>query len=38
MLMIGSISGAGGLHPKSEIPDQPGAARRRLVIEWATRV
>jgi hypothetical protein len=36
--MIAAAFRAWGLHPKSEIPDQPGTARRRLVIEWATRV
>jgi hypothetical protein len=27
-----------GVHPKSEILDQAGAAPRRLIIEWATQV
>jgi len=26
----------GGLHPKSEMPDQAFQPSRRLVIEWAT--
>jgi hypothetical protein len=26
----------GGLHPKSEVPDQPISSDRRLAFEWTT--
>jgi hypothetical protein len=30
------MPGAGGLHPKSEIPDQPISDSRKLTVEWTT--
>jgi len=32
------LSGAGGLHPKSEIDDQARTAPRRLIVEWTTQL
>jgi hypothetical protein len=34
--MITVDSGRWGLHPQSEIPDQPISGGRKLTIEWTT--
>jgi hypothetical protein len=34
--MIAAVSGAGGLHLKSEVDDQPIGDSRRLTVEWTT--
>jgi hypothetical protein len=36
--MITGVSGAGGLHPKSEIPDQGSPVPRRLIIAWTAQL
>jgi len=34
----GGFSYRGGLHPKSEIPDQPISDSRQLIIDWTAQL